>query len=91
MDETAAGRHPLDAAFEDDALMARRVTVRELAFEDEGDRLETAVRMRPEGQPLIVGRIDLWPVVIEEEEGAEMAQARAGKRATGLKVGNVVA
>ena len=91
MDETAAGRHPLDAALVDDALMARGVLVREFAFEDEGDRLETAMRVRPEGQSVIVGRIDLWPVMIEKQKRAEMTEARPGKRATGLKVGDVIA
>jgi hypothetical protein len=66
MHEAAAGRHPLDAAFLDDALVPCAVAMRELAGQDEGHGLEPTMRMRAERQAAIARRIDLRTVVIQE-------------------------
>ncbi|RAN38247.1 hypothetical protein HY11_00105 [Hyphomonas pacifica] len=90
MDEAAAGRHPLDTAFADDAFMARAVTVGEFAFQNEGDRLKAAMRVRAEGQAAIVRRIDLRPVMVQEEERADVANPAPRDRAAGDEIANIV-
>ena len=62
--EAAAGRHPLDAALFDDALVTGAVAMRELARQDERDRLETAMRVRAERQAAVTRRVDLRAVMV---------------------------
>ena len=56
MDYSAPGSHPLHAARLDDALAAAGVVMGKVAFEDEGDRLEPAMRVRAEGQAVVARR-----------------------------------
>src|SRR5436305_1756834 len=91
MRDAATRGHPLNTAFANHALVACAVTVRELAFEDESDGLEAAMRMRAERQALVVRRINLRPVVIEEEKGIDLVERRPGKRTTRDQVADVVA
>ena len=69
VDDAAAGRHPLDVARADDALVAHAVAVLDRAAEHVGDRLDAAVGVPGEaGQ--VLGRIVLAEVV-EHQEGIE--------------------
>jgi hypothetical protein len=65
--------------------------MRQLAFQDEGDRLETAMRVRTKRKAAVVRRIDLRAVVIEEQERVHLRHARTRKRAAGDEVADVVA
>src|SRR5690606_2690494 len=65
--------------------------MREVAREDEGYRLKSAMRMRPERQSVVAGRIDLWPVVVEEQERIDLRKVRPGHRPPRHEVGDVVA
>jgi hypothetical protein len=49
-----------------------------IAVEDEGDGLEAAVRMRPEGQAAVVRRVGLRAVVVQEQEGIDLFQVGLG-------------
>ncbi len=91
MDQARAGRHPLHAAFVDDALMAGAVAVGQRPLQHEGHRLEAAMRMRAEGQAAIVRRIDLRAVVIEEEKGAQLVDLLPGQGAPRDEIGDIVA
>src|SRR5690349_8181787 len=78
MDQAAARRHPLHPALVDHAFMAAAVAMRQRSLQDEGDGLETAMRMRTEWQAAVVGAIDLRPVVVQEQEGIKLARVQAG-------------
>jgi hypothetical protein len=91
MDEAASGCHPLHAAGMDDALVPGGVTVGEIAFQDECDRLEPAMRVRAEREPLIAGPVGLRAVMVEEEERTKAVQSRAGEWAAGDEIGDVIA
>jgi hypothetical protein len=60
--------------------VAGAVAVGQQAVEDEGDGLEAAVRMRTERQAAVVRRIDLRPVVVQEEEGIDLLDVRSRQR-----------
>lgn len=62
-----------------------------VALEDEGHRLETTVRVWAEGQALIIGRVDLRTVMIEEQEGVDLLDVRSRQRPACHEVGDVVA
>ncbi len=91
MDQAAARGHPLHAALTDDAFVAGGIAVRQFAFEDEGDGLETAVWMRSERQAAIAGRIGLRAMVVEEQESAEVFEIARGQRAARDQVADIVA
>src|SRR5688572_4014988 len=91
MHEAAAGGHPLDAAFLDDALVPRAVPMSELAGQDERHGLEAAVRMRAERQAAVPRRIDLWAVVIQEQERIDLLDVAAGHGAPCRQIRDVVA
>src|SRR5690606_37245401 len=61
------------------------------ACEAEGYRLEAAMRVRPERQPVVTGRIDLRPVMVEEQERNDLRKVRPGHRPPRDDVGAVVA
>ena len=71
--------------------MPGRIGVRQLAFEDEGDGLEAAVRMRAEGEAGIARPIGLRAMVVEEQESADPLQPGAGDRTPGDEIADVVA
>jgi hypothetical protein len=81
----------LHAARFDDAFMAARVVVGEIAFENEGHRLEAAVRMRTERQAVVSGLIDLRAVMIQEKERIDLIEARSRHRPPGDEVSDIVA
>src|SRR6185295_9690405 len=62
-----------------------------LAVDDEGHRLEAAMRMRAERQPAVAGRVDLRAVVVEEEERVERVERRARQRSPRDEIADVVA
>ncbi len=88
--DAAPGRHPLHAARTDDALVAGAVAMRERPVEDERDRLEPAVRMRPERQSAVAGGIDLRTVMVEKEERVDLVEFLVGQRTPGAEVADVV-
>ena len=61
------------------------------AFQDEGDGLEAAVRVRTEGQAAVVRRVGLRAVVVEEEEGIDLVDEAAGQRTLRDEVADIVA
>src|SRR5690606_21641989 len=75
----------------DHARVFAAVVMREVACEDEGYRLEAAMRVRPERQSVVTGRIDLRPVMVEEQERIDLRKVRPGHRPPRHEVGNVVA
>ena len=89
--EAATGRHPLDTALLDDALVPRAVAMRELAGQDERDGLETAMRMRAERQAAIARRIDLRAVVIQEYERVDLLDFLTRHGPACREIGDVVA
>ena len=71
--------------------MAGAVLVGQHAVEDEGDGFEAAVRVRAERQAVVVGRVGLRTVVVEEQERIELFEVRVGQRALGQQVADIVA
>ena len=69
VDDAAAGRHPLDVARSDDALVAQAVAVIGAAADHVGDRFDAAVGVPGESGQVFV-RVVLAEVV-EHEEGIE--------------------
>ena len=69
--------------------MTAAILVGKLAGENEGHRLEAAMRVRAEGQPAIVRRIDLRPVMIDEQERVEALRRR--QRPPGDEIADIVA
>ena len=63
----------------------------QLAFEDEGHRLEAAMRMRAERQAAIVWWINLRAVMVEEKEWVDLLHAWARHRAARDEICNVIA
>ena len=55
---TPAGSHPLHVSRADDVVVAGRVLVLDAALEGDGHRLEAAVRMLADAEPLL-GRVKL--------------------------------
>jgi hypothetical protein len=89
--QAASRRHPLHAAGADHALVAGGVAVGQLAGQDERHRLEAAVRVRPERQSGVLRRVDLRPVVVEEEERVDLRDTGAGQRPAGDQFVDAVA
>ena len=65
--------------------------MRELARQDEGDGLETAVRMRAERQAAIARRIDLRAVMVQEQERIDLLDVAARHGPPRREIGDVVA
>ena len=61
------------------------------SLDDEGHRLAAAMRMRAERQAAIVRRIDLRPVMVEEEERIDLLQPRPRQRPAGDEIAHIVA
>src|SRR5262249_49572881 len=72
MHDPAAGRHPLDVAGADRALVTERVAVLDLALADDRHRLAPAMRMVGKAR-LVVGRLERLEVV-EEQEWVEVVE-----------------
>src|SRR5262249_21762339 len=72
VEDSTPRAHPLDVAGTDDAAMAERVAVLDLAAPDHRDRLDPAVRVIRESG-LVVGRL-LRFEVIEQQERVEVVQ-----------------
>ena len=72
VEEAAGGRHPLDIAGANDAAIARRILVLDLAVIDDGDRLEPAMRMLADAAPIGRGREIMRPRIIKQQEGADV-------------------
>jgi hypothetical protein len=64
--------------------MAAAVAVSNVAFENEGDGFETAMRMRSKRQPAIARRINLATVVIQEKKGIKVIDVLGRHRTPGL-------
>ena len=75
----------------DHARAGTAVVMGEAAFENEGHRLEPAMRVRTEGQPAIAGRVSLWAVMVEKQERIDLWKSRAGNRTARRQVLNIVA
>ena len=66
------------------------VGVGQRALQNEGDRLEPPVRVRPKRQPTIIGGIYLRAVVIQEQKRIELIHARPRQRPAGDQVSDIV-
>jgi hypothetical protein len=71
--------------------MAARVVMREASGENEGYRLEAAMRMGSKREPPIVRRIDLRTMMVEEQEWIDLRQAGRWKRAARREISDIVA
>ncbi len=91
MNQAAACGHPLHSALVDAALMAGGIAMRQLAFENEGNGLEAAVRMRPERQAIVIAPIRLGSMMIEEQKRIEHGDRRPRDRPARNQIGNVIA
>ena len=74
--EAGAGRHPLHVAGADVALVAGRVAVREHALVHDGHGFEAAVGVGRRAQGLFAGGHRHRADVVNEQEGAELTDAR---------------
>src|SRR5207253_918020 len=72
VEDAAAGRHPLDVAGADRALVTERVSVLHLALQDDRDGFDPAVRMVRKAR-LVVGRLRRLEMV-EEQERVQMVE-----------------
>jgi hypothetical protein len=70
--------------------MPASVVVGEVAQQNEGDRLEAAVRVRSERQTAIVGLIALRAVVVQKQEGIDLRQARGRQRPARGQIADIV-
>ena len=70
MDDAAAGRHPLDVARAERALIAEAVAVGDRAGQDVGDRLDAAMGMPREAAQVVLRTV--VPEVVEEQERIEV-------------------
>jgi len=79
--DAAARRHPLDVAGADNAALAGRVAMLDLAVVDNGHGLEAAVRVLADAATF-VGRLEVMRTgVVEQQEGANLlADAVIGKQ-----------
>ena len=71
--------------------MPTGILVHEFAVENERHRFEAAMRMRPERQAAIVRRINLRPVVIQEQEWVDLRHARPRQGTARHEIRDVVA
>ena len=90
MHDAAARGHPLHAACMDHALMFGAVGVGQRALQNEGDRLEPPVRVRPKGQPAVVGRVNLRAVMIQKQKRIELIQSRPRQRPAGNQITDII-
>jgi hypothetical protein len=67
------------------------VAVKERSIDDEGDGFEAPMRMRAERKPAISRRVDLRPMVVQEEERVDLLDDVVGERPAGDEVTDVVA
>ncbi|BBM05318.1 hypothetical protein HAALTHF_10530n [Vreelandella aquamarina] len=70
MHDAAASGHPLHAACVNYALVLGAVGMGQRALQNEGDRLESPVRVRPKGQPLVVGGYTCGPWWFKNRNGS---------------------
>jgi hypothetical protein len=54
------------------AFVSAGIAMGERTLDDERDRLEAAMGMRAERQPVIVRRIDLRPVMVQKQEWIDL-------------------
>jgi hypothetical protein len=64
--------------------------MRKRARDDERDGLEPTMRMRPERQAVVVRRIRLRAMVVEEEEGIDLLEPRIRQRTPRAQIADVV-
>ena len=69
MDEAAARGHPLNAAASDNAGAAAAVLVRYITLQNKGHGLEAAVRVRAKRQAVVVRKVLLPAVMVQENKG----------------------
>ena len=81
MDDPARGGHPLDVARTDDTTIAGGIAMLDFAVIDDGDRLETAMRVLANPAPLGRRREVMGAGIIEQQERTDMrAQRIVGKQ-----------
>src|SRR5207249_404981 len=85
VEDTAAGRHPLDVAGADRALVTERVSVLHLALPDDRDGFDPAVRMVRKAR-LVVGRLRRLEMV-EEQERVQMVELPRADASTQVDTG----
>src|SRR5690349_5883671 len=78
MDDASAGRHPLDVASGDDAVIPHAVAVLDVSGEDVGNRLDAAVRM-----PWKTGQVIFRNVIAKVIQEEERVKVRGGAEAEG--------
>jgi hypothetical protein len=71
--------------------MAAGVAMGDVAVEDEGDGFESTVRMRTKWQTMIMRRVDLWTVMVQEQEWIELVDGGRRQRPPRGEVRDVVA
>src|SRR3546814_10884450 len=76
MNDAARGRHPLDVARTDHTAVAGGVTMLDLAVIDDGDGLETAMRMLADAAPLLRWFEIVRPGIVEQQEWAYVRAQR---------------
>src|SRR3546814_20875923 len=76
MNDAARGRHPLDVAGTDHTAVAGGVTMLDLAVIDDGDGLETAMRMLADAAPLLRWFEIVRPCIVEQQEWAHVRAQR---------------
>src|SRR3546814_13821707 len=76
MNDAAGGRHPLDVARTDHTAVAGGVTMLDLAGIDDGDGLETAMRMLADAAPLLRWFEIVRPGIVEQQEWAYVRAQR---------------
>ena len=79
VDDAAAGRHPLDVAGGDGAVVAHAVAVLHGAGEDVGDGFDAAMGMPGEAGQVIGG--DIVAEIVEEKKGIEVGGVAEAERA----------
>src|SRR3546814_9758280 len=80
MNDAARGRHPLDVAGTDHTAVAGGVTMLDLAVIDDGDGLETAMRMHAEAAPLLRWFEIVRPCIVEQQEWAYVSAQRVVRK-----------
>jgi hypothetical protein len=88
MNNTASCCHPLNASRRNDAFMPAIVFMQNITGNYKCNRFHSPVRVRTKWQPLVIWRVYLWAMVIEEEEWIEVRNASCWKYAVGNKVAN---